>query len=212
LTGYELSRLRSKLGLTQTKFAELIAGPLGRKYSGNSIGKWENEGNPIPEPVAAYLESLAMELELTGQIPIIEPLDDPVFVSEDTAPGGGSGPVLAVDLSGRYERICTELFELVATGTGMVGAAMGNDKVMKDGLIIHNDRVELGKAYAKLAETNETFRRMLGGVTSGGAVLQVCLVTGTTVGAIWRNHQPTPQEREEERLHVVREPEPVAVS
>jgi hypothetical protein len=73
----------------------------------------------------------------------------------------------------------------------MVGAATGSAPLMNDGAIIAADKAELGKAWGRLAETNETFRNMLVGMTTGGAWVQVALVTGTTAAKCWQaNHAP----------------------
>ena len=103
-----------------------------------------------------------------------------------------------------YARVCEELFELIATGVGLVGAVTGSEKLRIDGEIILADKKNLGKAYGKLAETNETFRNMLTGMHGGGAWLNVALVTGITAGKLMRNHQgakvvsPPPDEPAEE--------------
>jgi len=39
-----------------------------------------------------------------------------------------------------YSRVCEELFEMVATGVGLVGAATGNDVLQKDGAIIAENK------------------------------------------------------------------------
>jgi hypothetical protein len=81
--------------------------------------------------------------------------------------------------------------------------------MMVDGQIIAADSPALGAAWAKLAETNETFRKMLIGMTEGGAWLQVALVTGTTVSKCYQNHairSLTPPRRDDDGPAGVREP------
>lgn len=184
-----LRDFRERQGLSQAKLADLINGPLGKRYTSSTISRWEKASAPIPGHVSAYLDALAIESDLPDLGTLGGDTGQTFAGPEDTAPGGTDfSPSITVATSGAFTRVCTEMWELIGVTVGMTGAAIGSDSLRKDGEIIDQDKVALGKAYGKLAETNETFRRMLTGMTSGGAWLEVCLVTGGTVGKMWRNH------------------------
>jgi hypothetical protein len=147
--------------------------------------------------VSTFLEELAVSTRLPSDddgpaSPLAaEPEGD---VAADTAPGGGQPVDTALPAQptlgggGTWARACTELWELIASGVGMMGAATGSPLLMNDGAIIAADAQALGEAWGKLAETNATFRKMLVGMTEGGAWLQVALVTGTTVSKCYQSH------------------------
>lgn len=204
MTGDDIRKLRERRGLSRDELAALITTAIGGgaksgdPYTGETVGRWERGRKPAGK-VVAFLEELAVS-ELEGVAGGLEPDDRPLVDDDgagDTAPGAGSqGPDdarlgLAQPAVGRgvYTRACEELWELVATGVGMVGAATGNMALVNDGAIIANDKAALGAAWGRLAETNDTFRRMLVGMTEGGAWLQVALVSGTTLSKCWGNHQ-----------------------
>jgi transcriptional regulator with XRE-family HTH domain len=186
-----LKDLRERLGLTQDALAEALNAPLGRRYIANTISRWETGNRSIPADVSAFLDAIALNdaLPEPGSVPVegVAPERGNQVRREDTAPTDSLGSV-PFSSSGAYKKACTELWGIVASGVGMAGAATGNMRLMQDGALIDADKVMLGDAWGKLAETNETFRNMLIGMTSGGAWMQVALVTGTTVGKIWQNH------------------------
>ena len=215
MTGPEIARLRERNGWTQQQLADMLNASLERRYKPGRIGEWENGRTPVPKQVGSFLLALGLEEILPergdGESGLLD--GGPALGSsgpegeEDTPPTGGGDPAPApvaqqplTGYSGAYARVCTELWELVATGVGMVGAVTGSEQLQADGRIIEADKEALGKAYGKLAETNETFRRMLTGMTTSGAWLEVSLATGITAGKIMRNHQrPKPKPVEEGR-------------
>lgn len=215
MRGGELRRFREEQGWSQDELAKLLKASLG-KGSSTTVGKWENEQRPVPDDVAALVAQLQLEAAMPGEPPLDEAtfgLDSglpPVEGSKgDTAPpepdtrgtAAGAVTVGTPPLPGgsSYTRVCTELWEMVATGIGMVGAAVGSEGLRRDGEIILADSPALGRAWGKLAETNDTFRRILLGATSGGAWLEVSMVTGMTTAKLWRSHQELAARRAVER-------------
>lgn len=217
MNGSELKALRERQGWSQEALGELLKASLGRGSS-TSIGKWEKGTRPVPEEVSRFLIGLELEAAYPGASG--EPFEaDPPLDSEasssrggtgDTAPsppptGAGTGEQVAGQAplptpgGGAYARVCEELWELVATGVGMIGAVTGSEALRRDGEIIAADRAALGKAYGKLAETNDTFRRMLLGMTSGGAWTEVALVTGITFSKCHRAHREVRERQAIER-------------
>jgi transcriptional regulator with XRE-family HTH domain len=185
VTAAELRAMRERQGWSQESLGELLKASLG-KGSSTTVGKWEKGIRPVPEDVASFLGKLELdaayppppdELGRTLEGQYEEPLDSGSSSSRggpgDTAPpppppasaAGEERPVGQSPLPGgnTYSRVCEEL--------------------------IAADRAALGKAYGKLAETNDTFRRMLVGMTSGGAWTEVALVSGITFGKCYRSHQ-----------------------
>ncbi len=204
MTGDELRKFRDRRGLTQKELADLINAALpGRKTDAETVARWERGGRGIGKPVSAFLDELALSGGIAGDLPDVaqvaasrEP-DEPGSILDgdpyagDTAPGPGpAAPAPQPMLTGStlHARACEELWEMIAAGVGMVGAATGNLALMQDGAIIAADKEALGAAWGKLAETNDTFRRMLVGMTEGGAWLAVAMVTGTTVSKCWQSH------------------------
>ena len=193
MTGDDLRRLRERRGLSRQELAEALNAALDSTYTADSIARWERGREPAKK-VTAFLEELAVS-EFSdvgaGLEPDDQPLEPPEPAAGDTAPGPGPSPAAQVPVTsgrGAWVKACEELWELVATGVGMVGAATGNLALVNDGAIIAQDKAALGAAWGKLAETNETFRRMLVGMTEGGAWLQVALVTGTTFSKCYQGH------------------------
>ena len=183
-----LKELREKHGWSQSALAETLNVALDRKYRSAQVSSWEREDRPIPENVSAFLNALAIDMNLGGTGEPRFEAPEPPDPTEDSPPFDSFEPQIPAGTSGIYARACTELWEMVAMGIGMAGAVTGSDKLQADGRIISADSRALGIAYGKLAETNETFRKMLAGATSGGAWLEVALVTGTTVSKCWANH------------------------
>lgn len=204
MTGEQLKDFRKRQGWTQAQLANLLNKGLDRQYDGTAVGRWENEKRPIPDYVESFLDSLELETAAAATFgPPTEAqaaaLDSEGFQSREPGdsappppPGDAEGkPVGQLPLPGGgvHARVCEELWEMVATGVGLVGAVTGSDAMRRDGEIILADKEALGRAWGKLAETNDTFRRMLLSMTSGGAWLEVAMVTGITAGKLVRNHQ-----------------------
>ncbi|HEY5945540.1 MAG TPA: helix-turn-helix domain-containing protein [Kofleriaceae bacterium] len=197
MNGDELRRLRERRQWSQADLAAAINAALGKKYGSGSISPWETGKRNIPVDVAVFLDELAVDTALPSDddasllSPAGERGDD---AAADTAPGSGQLDSSALPAQpslgggGAYARACRELWELIASGVGMVGAATGSALLMNDGAIIAGDAQALGDAWGRLAETNATFRKMLIGMTEGGAWLQVALVTGTTVSKCYQSH------------------------
>ncbi len=198
MTGAELRAFRDKQGWSQGQTAEFLNVNLDRKYSSARFSAWETGKLKVPAAVASFLTSVQLEqaFPLAEERPL-EPDPDadytPPTEAEDSAPPAPPGqeprPQPALSGGNVYARVCEELWEMVATGVGLVGAATGSEALRNDGEIILADKHALGRAYGKLAETNDTFRRMIMGATTGGAWLEVCLVTGLTAGKLVRSHQ-----------------------
>lgn len=204
MTPEGIKRFREQHGLSQAQLAELINAPLDRKYGSAVVSAWETRKRNIPDHVSVYLDALAMESNLappTGEYGEAPPAED------DFPPGPQTPPLHIPSIQGSYTRICTELWEMVATGVGMTGALLNNEAVKQDGLILDASKHELGEAYGKLAETNETFRRMLTGMTTQTTWLEVCFVTGKVAGRIYHNHAGPPPAAHDLRV-VQPEPEP----
>lgn len=221
MNGAELRRYREEHGWTQDQLGELLKQAIG-KGSGTTVGKWEKDQRPVPPEVESFLAQLALNEAYPDQEPGLgayeEPLDSGLSSSR-----GGSGDTVPPEPPGErsreaaataaqaplpgggttYARICTELWELVATGVGTVGAVVGSDALRRDGEIILADSPALGRAWGKLAETNDTLRRILLGATSGGAWLEVAMVTGITSGKIIRAHQERARQEAQAALQAV---------
>lgn len=189
MTGEQLKTVQEHYGWTGKQLADVLAEAVGRKVSTSAVSSWRTGAQRVPADVAAFLESLVDEDLTATAVP--EP-EGGAPAGEDEGPrrtAARGGPPPIVSASG-YATICTQFFELIGTAVGMIGAAVGSDTVRRDGLIINEDKHELGRAWGKLAETNETFRNMLLATDKQGAYLAIALATGTTVSKIWRNHQP----------------------
>lgn len=226
MRGEQIRRLRERLNLSRVELADLLNGALGKSYSGATIGRWEREGDdghtsPPAKAVQAFLDELAV-----GDLTAVEPpdgdriqpgADEPLVPADERMdtppgpPGGGFGvqPRLT-SVDSVWTKACQELWELIATGVGMVGAATGSEALVLDGAIIAGDTEALGAAWGKLAETNETFRKMLVGMTEGGAWLQVALVTGTTVSKCYQSHAELALQRQLLDDHGEQADEPLA--
>ncbi len=207
MTGRELRELRQRNGWTQKQIAELLNSSLERKYTNGTIGSWENEKRRVPAEVERLLAGLELERAFPLEPPpldgeTIEPDGGPDDSAPPPPPGSESRGQLPLPTGGdpRFARVCEELWEMVATGVGMVGAVTGSEALRRDGEIILADKQALGKAYGKLAETNATFRRMLTSMTSGGAWLEVALVSGVTAGKMMRSHQGLKEQQRRQRL------------
>lgn len=211
MRGEQLAQIRKANGWTQKQLAEMLSSALGKSYASNRVGEWERDRVKIPAHIETFVTELGLSTILTDDRtsdaeprPFPPAEGEPVLDSHPPTPDDQQPRLLPQEpltsSSGAYSRVCQEMWELVATAVGMVGAVTGNERLQQDGVIIDADKEALGKAYGKLAETNETFRRMLTGMTASGAWLEVSLVTGITAGKVMRNHQrakPLPEQPEE---------------
>lgn len=194
MNGDDLRKLRERRKWSQADLAEAINTAMGRSYGSGSISPWETGKRKIPDDVSAFLDELALTTALPSDDADADPLADAgPHVAGDTAPRAGADdvqlpPSQPTTGSGAYTRACTELWEIIASGVGMMGAATGSQALMLDGQIIAGDARALGEAWGRLAETNATFRKMLLSMTEGGAWLQVALITGTTVSKCYQGH------------------------
>lgn len=200
INGKDIEKLRTRLGISQAELAGMLNNALDRNYKSGSVSTWETGKRNIPDPVATFLEQAIMQANLAPEEPPAAtppspdaagdpPPDTPVERPADTPPGPGPSPAgLPVPSRGVYTLACEELWEMIASGVGMVGVATRNDALVADGKTIAYDKEKLGAAWGKLAETNETFKKMLLSMTEGGAWLQVAVVTGTTFSRCYQNH------------------------
>lgn len=208
MNGQQLRELREAQGWSQEELGKLLKAGIG-KGSSTTVGKWESGRRPVPIEVETFLARLELQqaFPLAEETPLEGDHEGPVDSGASSSRGGlgDTVPPEPPGASGRegqqtagqlplpggssYGHVCEELWELIATGTGMIGAVTGSEGLRRDGEIIHADKAALGRAWGKLAETNTTFRRMLLSATGGGAWLEVALVSGITFGKCWRSHQ-----------------------
>lgn len=186
MKGPEILKLRERHGWSQTALADLLNPALDRRYTSSTISSWERGDKPTPAHVAAFLD--ALEFEQAAGVILSEGPEPPPRGEDDAPTDPTFSPQMPTGPASIYSKVCEELFEMIAMGVGMTGALIGSDKLQADGAIIDADKKALGRAYGKLAETNETFRRMLTNMTGSGAWLEVCFVTGGTVAKVWHNH------------------------
>lgn len=194
MTGEQLRRLRSQMGLSGRQMLELINESLseslgGKTWRASSYSRWEN-GENIPEPVDRFLETLALESSPLANLDDLLPDDD-----TGQSPGDelGSPPPAqtprSLAPSGSYTQICTDLWGIVGLGVTTVGAGIQSRAVENDGYIIDADKQKLGEAWGKLAEQNDVLKRWLMQAALGGAWLEVVLATGGTLMRCAQNHQ-----------------------
>ena len=190
MNGKELKRLRDKHGWSQKQLAEIINDATERKYQASHISMWERRPNDVPDVPAAFLEALDGDHEPVSSAST--PVDDSEGFIDDAPGGDGPLPLSAqtpLALTSLYAKTCEQFFEMIAMAVGMIGAAVGNDTLRRDGQIIEADKKALGAAWGRLAETNEVFRNIIMSADKQGAYLAVALTTGTTAGKLWQNHQ-----------------------
>lgn len=194
MTGEELRAIRQHMGLSQNRLAAVLRDAVG-VGSRTTVRDWESGKANVNPEVAAFLQAVVEGREEAPEPPPLgKPGRPPSSPSDDTAPPPPSDPPRPPAQSPLFQdsaaiaKVCEQLFEMIATGVGMIGAAVGNDSLRRDGLIILDDKQALGQAWGKLAETNDTFRNMLLSADRQGAYLAVALATGTTAGKIWQNH------------------------
>lgn len=207
----ELQEFREKQGWSREQLRQLLneALPDDKGYSAKSdvVGRWERGERKMPAHVGVLLDALELEAAFPpdelGRT--LEGAVEPEPVAEDSPPPppgerpaptpSGVGQLVGTGGNPALARVCEELWEMVATGFGVVGAVTGSDALRRDGEIILAEKEALGKAYGKLAETNATFRKMLTSMTSSGAWLEVAMVTGITGGKMMRSHQAIREEK-----------------
>lgn len=192
MDGATFTRIREHLGLDKIGMAEVLSDALGRRYDNSRLGEWERDARSIPRGVAEFMEAMALEKGIGGEaltVPPPPPPDDndvPPAADEPDRPA--PQPALSPN-GGAYAKACEELWEMVGVGLTMVGSVTGSQAMTIDGQIIVGDKQALGRAYGKLAETNETFRRLLISMTTSGAWLEVAVVTAGTASKMIGNHQ-----------------------
>ncbi len=189
MNGERLKALRAELGWTHKQLAQTLSEALGRNVTADTTTRWQGGSKAIPADVDAFLESLAGMYD-DGAAPLPPPRSLRSEAEGDSSPAA-DGPLAQPALlytGSSYAKVCEQFFELIATGVGMIGAAVGSPALRADGLIIDADKQNLGAAYGKLAESNEVFRNMILATDRQGAYLAVALATGVTVGKIWRSH------------------------
>lgn len=204
MNGSELRSLRERLGFNQGQLAEYLNEVTGRSYKGGTVSTWEADKRVIPAMVADSVSALVVNASL----PNSDPIEELREINIDTAPEGHSTEQNAqspMSSSGIYTRACVDLWGMIAMIVSSVGALSKSPALMQDGFTIDADKQALGRAWGKLAESNETFRKMLVSATSGGAYLEVILVTSTTAGKLFQNHharRPIESENADHRASV----------
>jgi transcriptional regulator with XRE-family HTH domain len=207
VTGAQMRSLRERLGLSRGQLIEALNASLDRRYDSTSISRWERGIHKVPAAVEGFLDELALQsgLEALGAplsdepAPATDPPDsmpgEPL--GPDSVPGGGFEAQAPMQLRGSPLLVtaCTEMWEMIATGLGTVGALIGSEGLILDGQIVNADKAALGEAWGRLAETNETLRRMLNSAVEGGVWLQVALVTGSTFSKCYQGHVELGQRR-----------------
>ena len=200
MTGQQVRDARKRQGFTQPQLAVVLSEALGRPIADHTIGRWERGSRKVPPDVEKFLFALNRGDTPAAGAGAGEPELEPAGPDKDSAPGAGDGfggppePQQPLTSSGSkvYAAACTELWELAGTTISMLGAVLGNPRLVISGQIVDGDKRALGEAYGKLAETNETFRKMLVGMTQGGAMMQVAVVTAVTGGKVMQVWLPGP--------------------
>ena len=201
VTGEQLGSIQQLLGLTEEQTVELLNEALGRKYSVDRLRQWKRNDRPVPKWVSEFLVNVAAEQNGVRMSEFAETLETGLgeqLLGGDGVPGDDAPPQPPTDLprsqtplsaGGAYAKICTDLWATLALSISSVGALANRPVLVRDGQIIDRDKEALGKAWGKLAETNETFRRMLDQTLTGGAWLEITVVTGVTAGKLLDNHR-----------------------
>lgn len=196
----QITRLRKAQGWTRKELASLLTGSLDRAVSETTLGRYEKGERQIPEEVNRFLDALALEGGLPPEpdLPSEQAFDE--GLGSDAPPaepfGAGKPTPPLMHRTGAYVNACTELFEVLATAVGTVGALAGSQVLVADGQILAEDKQALGQAWGKLAETNETLRGWLVAASTSGAWFEVALASGLTAGRLLRNHQQFREARE----------------
>lgn len=221
MTPEQLKQIRRQLKLTQEELGRLIGEALyeGRPLVGTTIGRYEMGKREIPLEVETFLLELVRSRGEDPPAP--QPAEgqaaEGAGAAADTPPPPQEPPQPATSApvgltgGGAYAKVCTELWETIGVGVGLVGATTGSAALVGDAQIIDRNKRDLGAAWGKLAETNETFRRMLVGLTTSSAWLEVAMVTGKTVGEMYWHHQAVKaQQVASGNGHVPAEPQPAS--
>lgn len=196
VTGEQVRAWRLETELTQDEVGKLLrrAFPDRKSYDGTQVGRWERGKNTIPRPVQEIFEALMAGAPADDDAPAasrVEPPPEP----DDAGGAADSAPAAdQLDLPAQtplpgdssYAKICAELWQMIAFGVGLGGRAVGSEKAMAAAQVIEADAPALGKAWGKLAEQNDTFRRILISLTQGGAWTEVILVTSTTAVKVYQ--------------------------
>lgn len=188
--GTLVKTFRELNNMTQADLAKHLTENVGLNVSETTIGRWERDQRHTPEPVVAYMQGGAADSPIAP-----EPgLDDGAPPAADDAPpsvpGGVRRPAPSLQLSSvTYEAACVDLWEMIGFGVKLFGQAVRNPVLMTDGDIIDSQKQDLGRAYGKLAEKNDTFRRLVIGLTQGGIWVEVTSVTVKMAVTIAQNHQ-----------------------
>jgi DNA-binding XRE family transcriptional regulator len=195
--GSKVKEFRKLNDMTQQQLADHIAEHTGLKVSVSSVANWERDKTHTPNKVLSYMDTGEVEAGQAppdaGPLPNMD--DQPPLGPDDLSgpqegaqrPSGGGVKPLSIT-SQAYEKACIDLWQMIGFGVQVAGRGIGSPVVYQDGVIIQAQAGDLGKAYGKLAEQNETFRRLIIGMTQGGVWVEVVGVTVQLGMAIAQNH------------------------
>jgi hypothetical protein len=127
VTGDELRRLRERRGLDRAELADATNQALGTTYSAETVARWERGSRQVSKKAGAFFQELAVS-DFTDTVGgDAEPVDDlPPAGDVPPGPGPGAEPQRALTTGGGvYVKACEELWEMIAAGVGMLGAATG---------------------------------------------------------------------------------------
>jgi transcriptional regulator with XRE-family HTH domain len=218
--GERVREFRRLNGLkTQQQLVEHLERNIGLKVSSSTVGRWENDQTHTPERVIAYLEGrITDDDQAPPQAPPEGAQAVPPPMGEDLPPGSFGDetraqerePIRPLQITSQlYEKACVDLWDMIGFGFVVAGQGLGRRVIYDDGLIIQANKQELGRAYGKLAEQNETFRRVIVGMTQGGVWVEVVGVTVKLGMQLAQNHQRVAQQPPPEP-EPQPEPEPAA--
>jgi hypothetical protein len=193
--GARVIRFRELNELSRAQLRDLIEQDVGLRVSTDTIGKWERDKGRTPDVVLRYMQGGRQESPLVDEDEQ-QQLDGMPPRPEDPPPGSFSdgttddGPkIKPLQLQSQlYEKACVDLWLMIGFGVQVAGKGLRSPLVERDGAIIQSQASDLGKAYGKLAEQNETFRRIVVGLTQGGVWVEVGGVTISLAMAIAGNH------------------------
>lgn len=202
----ELAQFRSESGWTQKDLAETLNRVLDMHYTGSQVSQWESGKKNIPGYVQEVISGLM------GSPETVAPENGaaegastaiPSFRRPDTPPGVPDDvqriPV-PVPAGNALETAAIEMFRGIGQGIELAGTVLGGPKIIQtqsgemislvqlDGRTIANDAEKLGTAWAHLAQTNAWVARILTSLTTGGAWVEVIMVTSQTAFQVYNNH------------------------
>lgn len=195
--GTKVKQFRELNQLKQADFADLVTQETGVKVSVTTVGRWERDQRHVPEKVLAFMEGRDTDASpppptapLPGEAADDMPPRDPAAAqSDDAGPHQPASSIKPLGLTSQaYEKACIDLWQMIGWGVQLAGQGVGNPVVASDGAIIQQQADDLGKAYGKLAEQNDTFRRLIMGLTQGGIWVEVTGVTVKLAMTIAQNH------------------------